>query len=163
MSAGAKPAPPVHHRGAAFWITAAAGWGLIAWGLRGVLQHDFDTRPAQLLRFFATGLAAHDLLFAPVVLAAGLVVARTVPARWRAPVQGALLVAGTIALYAYPLVRGYGRVLRNPTSLPHNYGAGLAIVIAVVATGAIAANQFALSRFFAPFGRIWRGLRRIGG
>lgn len=152
-----------HRRGAAFWITAAAGWGLIAWGVRGVLQHDIDTRPGQLLRFFATGLAAHDLLFAPVVLAAGLVLARTVPGRWRAAVQGALLVAGPLALYAYPLVRGYGRVLRNPTSLPHNYAAGLAIVSAAVAAVAVAASQFALSRFFAPLGRIWRGLHRIRG
>lgn len=160
---GDAPTGPVRHRGAAFWITAAAGGGLIAWGLRGVLQHDIDTRPGQLLRFFATGLAAHDLLFAPVVLAAGLVVARTVPARWRAAVQGALLIGGTIGLYAYPLVRGYGRALHNPTSLPHNYAAGLAVVLAFVAAGAVAANQFTLSRFFAPFGRVWRGLRRIRG
>ena len=47
---GAEPAGPVHHRGPAFWITAAGGWGLIAWGLRGVVHHHVDTRPGQLLR-----------------------------------------------------------------------------------------------------------------
>jgi len=156
-------AGPVHHRGRAFWITAAAGWGLIAWGVRGALHHHIDTRPGQLLRFFATGLGAHDLLFAPVVLAAGIVVSRAVPARWRATVQGALLVAGTVAVYAFPLVRGYGRVLHNPTSLPRDYAAGLGIVLAAVAAAAVVANQFALSRFFVPLGRIWRGLRRIRG
>jgi hypothetical protein len=160
---GGSSAGPVHHRGPGFWITAAAGWALIGWGLRGVLRHHVDTRPGQLLRFFATGLGAHDLLFAPVVLAAGIVVARTVPARWRATVQGTLLVAGTTALFAYPLVRGYGRALHNPTSLPRDYAAGLGIVLAVVAAGGLAANQFALSRFFAPLGRVWRGLRRIRG
>lgn len=120
------------HRGATFWVATAAGWGLIAWGLRGVFAHRVDTRPGQLLRFFATGLAAHDLLLAPVVLAAGIVVARTVPGRWRSPVQAVLLMAGTAALYAYPLVRGFGHRLGNPTSLPRNYGAGLGIVVGVV-------------------------------
>jgi hypothetical protein len=161
VSRGAS-ATPLSHRGPAFWITAAAGWALIAWGVRGALHHRVDTRPGQLLRFFATGLGAHDLLLAPLVLGAGLVVARCVPARWRSTVQGALVVAGPLALYAYPLVRGYGRVLHNPTSLPRNYASGLGVVIAVVAAGALVGNQFTLSRFFAPLGRIWRGLRRIG-
>ena len=128
------------HRGAAFWVATAAGWMLIAWGLRGVMAHRIDTRPGQLLRFFATGLAAHDLLLAPVVLAAGIIVARTVPSRWRSPVQAALFIAGTAALYAYPLVRGFGHRLHNPTSLPRNYGTGLVIVVAVVCTGVLAGH-----------------------
>lgn len=128
------------HRGAAFWAATAAGWGLIAWGLRGIFAHRIDTRPGQLLRFFATGLAAHDLLLAPVVLAAGIVVARTVPGRWRAPAQAALLTAGTLALYSYPLVRGFGHRLGNPTSLPRHYGAGLVLVVAVVCTGVLAGH-----------------------
>jgi hypothetical protein len=128
------------HRGAAFWVATAAGWVLIAWGLRGIAVHRIDTRPGELLRFFATGLAAHDLLLAPVVLAAGIVVARTVPGQWRAPVQATLLVAGAVALYAYPLVRGYGRRLGNPTSLPRDYGAGLVIVVAVVCITVLAGH-----------------------
>ena len=119
-------------RGPVFWVATGAGWVLIAWGLRGIAAHRIDTRPGELLRFFVTGLAAHDLLLAPVVLATGVVVARTVPNRWRAPVQAALLVAGAVSLYAYPLVRGYGRRLGNPTSLPRHYGAGLGIVVAAV-------------------------------
>ena len=122
----------VRHRGAAFWIATAAGWVVIAWGVRGVFAHRLDTRPGQLLRFFATGLAAHDLLLAPVVLTAGIVVARTVPGRWRSAVQAALLMAGTALLYAYPLVRGYGHRLGNPTSLPRNYSAGLFVVVAAI-------------------------------
>jgi hypothetical protein len=127
----------VRHRGAVFWIATAAGWALIAWGLRGIVLHRIDTRPAQLLRFFATGLAVHDALFAPAVLLGGVVLARTVPKRWRGAVQAALLVAGSAALYAYPLVRGYAHILRNPTSLPRNYTTGLAIVIAGVALAAV--------------------------
>lgn len=123
--------------GLPFWLGAAAGWALIAWGVRGVLEQRLHTRPGQLLRFFATGLAAHDLLLAPAVLATGAVIARAVPSRWRSVTQAALIVAGTTALYAFPLVRGYGRALGNPTSLPHDYAGGLVAVVAVVAAVAV--------------------------
>jgi hypothetical protein len=137
---GGGPGGIVRHRGAAFWIGTAAGWALIAWGVRGVFLHRVDTRPGQLLRFFVTGLAGHDLLFAPVILGAGILIARVVPARWRSTLQAALVVAGTGVLYAYPLVRGYGHALNNPTSLPRNYTAGLAIVVTVVGVVAAAAG-----------------------
>jgi len=138
-SPGRPPVPetPNHHRGPGFWLATAAGWALIAWGVRGALLHRIDTRPPQLLRFFVTGLALHDAVFAPAVLLAGVVLGRTVPARWRATVQAALLVAGTAALFSYPLVRGYAHILHNPTSLPRNYTAGLAIVVAAVALAAV--------------------------
>ena len=132
--------------GLSFWLGAGAGWALIAWGLRGVLEQRLHTRPGQLLRFFATGLAAHDLVLAPVVLATGVVIARSVPSRWRSITQATAIVAGTTTLYAFPLVRGYGRALGNPTSLPHDYAGGLITVVAVVAlvavTGALVTALF---------------------
>ncbi|MEW6471309.1 MAG: hypothetical protein AB1679_03475 [Actinomycetota bacterium] len=132
---GDGPGGIVRHRGAAFWVAAGAGWALIAWGVRGVFLHRLDTRPGQLLRFFVAGLAAHDLILAPAVLVVGVVIARRVPARWRSPLQAALLMSATAALYAYPLIRGYGHALNNPTSLPRNYAAGLAVVVTAVAVG----------------------------
>ena len=126
-------APPRgHRRGPLFWVSAAAGWGLIAWGLRGAWHHRVDTRPAELTRFFAGGIVAHDLLFAPLVLGGGVLLARLVPGRWRAAVQAALLVSGSAALLAWPEVRDYARVNHNPSSLPHNYTANLAVVVGAV-------------------------------
>jgi len=100
--------------------------------VRGVLRHHIDTRPADLARFFIAGPLAHDLLFAPLVLAIGVIVARLVPARVRAPVQAALVISGCAALFAWPEVRDYARVNHNPSSLPHDYIANLLVVIAVV-------------------------------
>jgi len=122
--------PP--RRGRLFWITAALGWAVIGWGLRGALIHHIDTRPDELARYFIGSALVHDLLFAPVVLAGGLVVSRLVPPGGRAAVQA---VGGTLVLFAYPEVRGFAHALHNPTSLPHNYAANLALVLALVVAG----------------------------
>ena len=141
---------PVPRRGPLFWGSAVAGWALIGWGVRGALHHRIDTRPGQLARFLLGGALAHDLIFAPVVLLAGVAVASAVPGRWRAAVQAALFISGTLVLFSYPEVRGYAHILRNPTSLPHDYAANLAVVVAVVVAGtaavAVARRGFSASR-----------------
>jgi hypothetical protein len=120
------------HAGALFWMTALAGWALIGYGVRGLLHHHINTRPANLATFVVGGALFHDLIFAPVVLGVGAVVARVVPGRIRAVVQGALIVSGCLALFSYPLVRDYAIALHNPSSLPHNYTANLALVLGIV-------------------------------
>jgi hypothetical protein len=126
-------------RGPLFWVSAAAGWALILWGVRGALHHHIDTRPSELARFFIGSALIHDLIFAPVVLGLGVLVTRLVRGRWRAPVQAALLISGCAALFAWPEVRDYARVNHNPTSLPHNYTANLLVVVAAVWVAAIVA------------------------
>jgi len=115
-----------------FWLSAMVGWVVIAYGIRGLLHHHIDTRPANLARFFVGGALVHDLLFAPVVLAAGVLLARAAPRRARAWLQAGLLVSGCLVLFSYPLVRDYAKVIRNPSSLPHNYTANLAVTIGLV-------------------------------
>lgn len=121
-----------HRAGPAFWITAVMGWALIAVGIRGVLSHRIDARPGQLARFVVGGALIHDLLVAPVVILLGVALARVVRGRARAVVQGALVVSAMLALFSYPLVRAYGKAARNPTSLPHNYAANLAVILGLV-------------------------------
>ncbi len=121
-----------HRAGPLFWISAAAGWGVMAFGLRGILQHSIDTRPASLARFVVGGALLHDLVVAPVVIVVGVLVARAVPRRGRAVVQAALVVSGIVALFSYPLVRAYGLAANNPTSLPYNYGRNLLVVLGLV-------------------------------
>jgi hypothetical protein len=59
-------------------------------------------------------------------------------------VQVAVIVSGCLVLFAYPEVRDYARVLRNPTSLPHNYTANVAVVVGVVClvTAILAARRW---------------------
>lgn len=126
MSAAPRPAGP------RFWITAAVGWAVIGWGVFGVFSNSLDTRPSNLAKFVVGGALLHDLLIAPVVILAGVLVARAVPARARGPVQAALVISAIVALFAWPLVRAYGLAANNPTSLPHNYGRNLLVVLGVV-------------------------------
>jgi hypothetical protein len=130
------PGAVPRRRRLSFWLGAALGWCFIVFGLRGVLGHSLDARPSQLGRFWIGGALAHDLLLAPLILAVGVGLARLIPGRWRAMVQRTLIICGPLALFAYPQVRGYGHVLRNPTSLPHNYTANLLLVVAVVVAAA---------------------------
>lgn len=123
---------PHSRRGPLFWVSAAAGWALIGWGLRGALHHHVDTRPADLARFFVGGAVIHDVVFAPLVLGAGALLRRVTPPRWRASAQAACIISGCAALFAWPEVRDYARVNHNPSSLPHNYTANLLSVVAVV-------------------------------
>jgi hypothetical protein len=118
--------------GPLFWVSAALGWAVIAWGLRGIFEKSLDTRPSNLAKFVVGGALLHDLLVAPLVILAGVLLARVVRGRARALVQAALAVSGMVALFSYPLVRGYGLAANNPTSLPHNYTANLLVVLGLV-------------------------------
>ncbi len=115
-----------------FWVSAVFGWAVVAYGVRGLLQHHVDTRPANLAKFFVGGALVHDLLFAPAVLVVGVVMARAAPRPARRWLQTGLFVSGCLVLFAYPLVRDYAKVLHNPSSLPHNYTANLAVTVGVV-------------------------------
>lgn len=131
-----------HGSGRRFWISAAAGWVVMGFGLRGILENSLDTRPANLATFVVGGALLHDLVVAPLVILAGVAVARAVPRRGRAFVQAALVVSGIVALFSYPLVRAYGLAANNPTSLPHNYARNLLVVLGVV--WAVAATALVL-------------------
>ena len=139
MTAETDPSVDRHGPGPLFWIAAAAGWAVIGFGLRGILQQSVDTRPPDLARFVVGGALLHDLVVAPLVILAGVVVARVVPGRFRAVVQAALVVSGVVALFSYPLVRAYGLAANNPTSLPHDYARNLLVVLGIVWAVAAAA------------------------
>jgi len=131
-------APERRLGGPVFWLTAGLGWAIIAYGLRGLINHRVDTRPENLARFVVGGALAHDLVFAPLVLVAGVAVASVVRGHARAWVQAALVVSGCVALFSFPLVRDYARVLHNPSSLPHDYVANVGLTVGVVWGGALA-------------------------
>lgn len=125
--------------GRLFWAAVGVGWAVMAAGAWGLVSEADRTRPVDAVRFVLGLAVAHDLVVAPLVVAAGWAVARAVPASVRGPVQAALVASAMVAVFAYPFVRGYGRVTTNPSILPRDYASGaLAVLAAVWAVAAIA-------------------------
>ena len=92
------------------------GGALIAYGVVELFAADRGPSPYAWLRFWVGGLALHDFLLAPLVIAVGLVVARVVPATARPYAQAGLIVSGVVTLVALPLVLGYGRTPDEPSA-----------------------------------------------
>lgn len=121
-----------------FWPAVLVGWAFIANGVRGVLENHRVVHLSGFLRVFVGALLVHDVFLAPFVIALGTVVSRVVRPAIRAAVQAGLIISGVVVLFAFPFVRGYGRIPDNPTILPRNYAQGLAMVLAVVWLGVVA-------------------------
>jgi hypothetical protein len=90
-----------------------------------------------VLIFLIAVLVAHDGVWLPLVLLAGTVLNRIVPARHRGPVRVAAIVVAALGMAALPLALGFGRTADNPSALPLDYGRNLALVLlgVVVAAG----------------------------
>jgi hypothetical protein len=78
------------------------------------------------------GVALHDAVLAPVVVVAGVLVARLLPPALRAPLAVVGVVVGSVTLLAVPVIGGFGRRPDNPTLLDRDYAAGWLVVVAVV-------------------------------
>jgi hypothetical protein len=138
-----------------FWLGLFVGWVVMAVGIRGLLVNEdspMGTDPPGWALLMVKSNLVHDFVLVPAVLLVGVVVARVVPARVRAPIQAGLIATGVIVLFAFPFVRGYGVKPDNPTVLPQNYGRGLLIVLGVVwaVTAALAVWQWQRSRSAPP-------------
>lgn len=119
--------------GKVFWICAAAGWGIILFGLIGVLEEANRTNPAHFALWFVGSAIAHDALLAPAVFVTAVILGKVVPATVRPVVQMGLIVAGSVTIVSLPFVLGLGGQAGNSSALPRNYLGGLLIIQAIVA------------------------------
>jgi hypothetical protein len=118
-------------------LLVAAGVVLIGVGLRGSALAP-DTAPVRVAVLLVVAALLHDLVLAPVAVAAGAVV-RHVPGRAREVLQAVGIVGASVVLVAVPVLVGAGRRADNASVLPRDYGRGLALVLlAVVVTAVLA-------------------------
>jgi hypothetical protein len=94
---------------------------------------DLGGKVGGVLIFLIAVLVAHDGVWLPLVLLAGAVLNRVVPARHRSSVRVAAIVVAALGLAALPLALGLGRTADNPSALPLDYGRNLGLVLAAVA------------------------------
>lgn len=130
-----------------------AGVLLVLYGFNGMLRDAADTHPFGWALWFLGVAVVHDLLFAPTILAAGLLT-RRIPRPYRRVIQPALAIATAVALIALPIVLALGERPDDPSALPLPYPRNLAIVLALIATAALATCLKARRR---------RGARRAAG
>jgi hypothetical protein len=115
-----------------FWSGAAVGLAVVAYGVGGLFVEGERTHPEQWIRWFAGSLIVHDFVVMPLVVAAGVVLAKRVHAPYRAAIQGALIATGIVILTVWPFLRGYGLRSDNRSVLPNNYALGVSMVVAAV-------------------------------
>lgn len=132
--------------GAVFWICVAIGWTVIGIGLFGVIDHPGSANAFKVFRLLVGLNVVNDGIVIPTLLLLAFAVRRLAP-RWLImPAQVWFIMAGSVTVYAYPLVGGFGRSKVNPSILPHNYAHSLLIVLGCIT---------AFSAFLA-----WRSWRR---
>lgn len=134
--------------GAVFWAAVVVGGTLMAWGVAGFLDAVSDTSRRTNLALWLVGAdIAHDVVVAPLALAAGWLVTRAAP-RWvRPPLQAGLFASAIVLVLAWLPLHGTADAARNPTIQPLDYGTATAWALLVVWAPVIA----------------WAGWRRRAG
>lgn len=148
------PGPDSPELGPGFWIAVVVGGALMAWG--GYLFIDATAAFDQRLNFvgYLVGAAVvHDLAVAPVVCGVGLLTARLVPGRARAPVQAGFIASGAVLVVAILPLRGTADAVGNDTIQPLNYATATLTALAIVWVAAGAWLAVRLWRSRAPEGR----------
>ena len=120
--------------GIAFWVGLLIGGAVMAYGIRGVLMDSRATDPSVLVQWVVGADLVHDLIVAPLVVAVGWAVTRTVPLVVRVPIQLGLVATGVVLVVGWAPLRGYGRatVPDNPSVQPLDYSTAVLTVLAAV-------------------------------
>jgi hypothetical protein len=115
------------------WLIGALGVAIGAWGAFLLLP----LLDLNLALWFIGGPVVHDLLLAPLFGGLGLLIARRVPKRWRAPVQVGGLLTGVLLALAVPLLWRPFAGPSNPGLNDRNYLVGLLVAVAVIWLGVL--------------------------
>jgi hypothetical protein len=121
------------HHGPFFFTCLLVGWGVIVFGLHGMVANGGQANPPALFRLLIGLNIVNDALVIPGVIALGYLARRHLPGWLLMPVQVGLITSAVVVLYAYPLLGGWGRSARAGASrLPWDYGHNLAVVLLAV-------------------------------
>jgi hypothetical protein len=116
----------------------AAGTLVMGYAVVGALT-DPDVKPVGVLVLLAGVVIGHDAVLLPVMIGVGVLIGCVVPAGDRTAVRAGALCSLAVTVVALPLVLGSGRIADNPSVLPLPYGRGLATVLLMIWTVALAA------------------------
>ena len=119
-------------------IMVAAGSAAVANAAIGLPSNLTNTQDQRhYLQFIVKAFLLTLIVLLPAVLAAGRLLRRHVPARFRPVLQGALFVTLMLVIVALPALTGKVRAPDLPSALPRNYVHGLAIALGAVWSAAL--------------------------
>ncbi len=119
------------------WVAIALGWIVMGIALLGAFGDERLGGVGSWARWLVGAAVVHDLVVLPLVLGAGWLLTRLVPAPWRVPVRTALVVAAILTLSVWPIARRWGARADNPSILPLPVGRNLAILVIALLVAAI--------------------------
>lgn len=128
------------------FLLGVMGVALLGYGGYQLLHYSHDTHPVEIATWLVVALVVHDGVIAWVVVVVGWLIARLVPARARAYVQGGLICAALITLISLPLIYRRGKAAPGLTLLTQNYRAHLAVLLGMVAAATVAAYAVRVAR-----------------
>jgi hypothetical protein len=125
--------PEIHDKRSRLFVPAfVIGWAIIVAGAMVALHNARDAHPFALAVHVVTFDLGHDALLVPTALLIGWLVGKAVPAIARGPVRAGLAVTAMFVLFAYPLIKRWGRRPTNSSTLPLDYGRNLTIVLVLL-------------------------------
>ena len=126
-------------------LGTVVGLPVMGYGVWGMLHDANRTHPTEAFRWIVGSALLHDLLFLPLVVGAGWLLARPFSQRNRMAVRFGVGVSAMLVLVSWPFVRGYGSDPTVPSLLSRNYAWGLAATLTVV-WGAVGASVLGVAR-----------------
>ena len=119
------------------WVGLAIGGPLMAFAPWGLFAESAATDPPAFARWFIGGVVVHDLVLAPLVCGAGILLGRALGPPWRAPVRTGLFASAVVLAVGWAPLWGTGRdrVPDNPSVQPLAYGTAVATVLGLVWLG----------------------------
>lgn len=133
---GLDPSPPYEPtERTTVWrlVLGTVGVGGILYGAVRILQTPASSKPLDLLEWLVAALVLHDGILAPVVTVFGLLMARVVPGRARAYIQGGLVAGALVTTFTLVEVYRQGRAKPGMALLQQDYALHLVVVLAVIA------------------------------
>jgi len=131
------------------YALVAAGVLLLVYGGARMVAEVPEALPGLALWMIGIVLI-HDGLLAPLVVGIGWLLARAAPPRARRYLQAALIVGGLITIITIPLIVREGTQPPAKALLLQNYGANLAILLALVAAVNLGAYLVTAARDRSP-------------